>query len=108
MVNAAILLSAWSAAASDIYISSRFLFFLSRRGHAPTFLAHLFRYPRARTVHSTLSDSSGSDRDPGSESDTDTESESEIGAPVSSLRAGFRIHGPSDAYQPRSDGPTPS
>ncbi|EJF55719.1 amino acid transporter [Dichomitus squalens LYAD-421 SS1] len=50
MINAAILLSAWSAAASDIYISSRFLFFLARRGHAPTFLAHLFRYPRARAV----------------------------------------------------------
>ena len=86
MVNAAILLSAWSAAASDIYISSRFLFFLSRRGHAPNFLAHLFRYPRARTVHSTLSDS-GSDRDPGSGSDTDTDSDndSEIGAPLPSL-----------------------
>ncbi|KAI0738821.1 amino acid permease-domain-containing protein [Daedaleopsis nitida] len=57
VVNAAILLSAWSAAASDIYISSRFLFFLARRGHAPSFLAHLFRYPRGRAVHSSQSDS---------------------------------------------------
>ncbi|KAL4247913.1 hypothetical protein ABKN59_006786 [Abortiporus biennis] len=35
VINAAILLSAWSAAASDVYISSRFLFFLAERGHAP-------------------------------------------------------------------------
>ncbi|KAM5541192.1 hypothetical protein V8D89_005121 [Ganoderma adspersum] len=73
-VNAAILLSAWSAAASDIYISSRFLFFLARRGHAPNFLAHLFRYPRARAraVHSTQSDSDSDSKaaaDSGSESD---------------------------------------
>lgn len=46
MINAAVLLSAWSAAASDIYISSRFLFFLSRCGHAPQIFASLFRYPR--------------------------------------------------------------
>ncbi|PIL34845.1 transporter [Ganoderma sinense ZZ0214-1] len=73
VVNAAILLSAWSAAASDIYISSRFLFFLARRGHAPTFLAHLFRYPRARTVHSH---STQSDSD--SENDADSDSEGDI------------------------------
>jgi amino acid permease len=36
-------MSAWSAAASDIYISSRFLFFLARRGHAPSFVGSLFR-----------------------------------------------------------------
>ncbi|KAM5541193.1 hypothetical protein V8D89_005122 [Ganoderma adspersum] len=71
VVNAAILLSAWSAAASDIYISSRFLFFLGCRGHAPNFLAHLFRYPRAHTVHSTHSDSD-------SEADADSDSESDI------------------------------
>ncbi|KAI1789950.1 amino acid permease-domain-containing protein [Ganoderma leucocontextum] len=72
VVNAAILLSAWSAAASDIYISSRFLFFLARRGHAPTFLAHLFRYPRARAVHSSQSDSdSDADGDGDSDSDSD-------------------------------------
>ena len=47
-MNAAILLSAWSAAASDIYISSRFLFFLAREKHAPSFLAHIVRYPRVR------------------------------------------------------------
>ena len=44
-MNGAILLSAWSAATSDIYVSSRFLFLLARRGHAPQFLAHLVRYP---------------------------------------------------------------
>ena len=79
VVNAAILLSAWSAAASDIYISSRFLFFLARRGHAPTFLAHLFRYPRARAVHSSQSDSD-SDGDGDSSGDEDEDSDSDIGA----------------------------
>lgn len=44
-MNAAVLVSAWSAAASDIYISSRFLFFLARRGHAPKIFASLVRYP---------------------------------------------------------------
>ena len=44
-VNAAVLLSAWSAAASDVYISSRFLFFLARCRHAPQIFASLFRYP---------------------------------------------------------------
>lgn len=39
------LLSAWSAAASDVYISSRFLFFLARCHHAPQFLASLVRHP---------------------------------------------------------------
>lgn len=39
------LLSAWSAAASDVYISSRFLFFLARCRHAPQFLASLIRWP---------------------------------------------------------------
>ncbi|KAM5541191.1 hypothetical protein V8D89_005120 [Ganoderma adspersum] len=77
VVNAAILLSAWSAAASDIYISSRFLFFLARRRHAPTFLAHLFRYPRARTVHSSQSDS---DTDADADSDSDSDSDiAEVG-----------------------------
>ncbi|RDX44160.1 hypothetical protein OH76DRAFT_1360073, partial [Lentinus brumalis] len=71
MVNAAILLSAWSAAASDIYISSRFLFFLARRGHAPTWLAHLFRYPRHVEVRSAQSDSDTERSDSGAESDSD-------------------------------------
>jgi amino acid transporter len=53
LVNAAILISAWSAAASDVYISSRFLFFLARRGHAPTFLATLTRFPRRLTARNT-------------------------------------------------------
>ncbi|KAJ3549374.1 hypothetical protein NM688_g5183 [Phlebia brevispora] len=44
-INVAILLSAWSAAASDIYIASRFLFFLARRFHAPRIFATLIRYP---------------------------------------------------------------
>ena len=82
MVNVAILLSAWSAAASDIYISSRFLFFLARRGHAPAFLAHLFRYPRKRRQRSRRSDSSVSaseqddsddDRETDVEDDSDTD-----------------------------------
>lgn len=45
IINAAVLLSAWSAAASDVYISSRFLFFLARCNHAPQIFAFLFRYP---------------------------------------------------------------
>jgi amino acid transporter len=48
------LISAWSAAASDVYISSRFLIFLARRGHAPGFLALLTRYPR-QSATETLS-----------------------------------------------------
>ena len=44
-INAAILLSAWSAASSDVYISSRFLFFLARSRHAPSIFAYLSRYP---------------------------------------------------------------
>ena len=84
VVNAAILLLAWSAAASDIYISSRFLFFLSRRGHAPAFLAHLFRYPKVRTVHSTRSNGdSDADADSGSDTDADSDSDSDIGASAS-------------------------
>ncbi|KAH8082453.1 amino acid permease-domain-containing protein [Cristinia sonorae] len=46
IINAAVLLSAWSAAASDVYISSRFLFFLARCHHAPQFLASLIRHPK--------------------------------------------------------------
>ncbi|TFK85813.1 hypothetical protein K466DRAFT_494033 [Polyporus arcularius HHB13444] len=75
MVNAAILLSAWSAAASDIYISSRFLFFLARRGHAPTWLAHLFRYPRHAQMRSAQSDSDTDRSDLGAESDSDVDSD---------------------------------
>ncbi len=75
MVNAAILLSAWSAAASDIYISSRFLFFLARRGHAPTWLAHLFRYPRHAQVRTAQSDSDTDRSDLGAESDSDVDSD---------------------------------
>ncbi|KAH9919155.1 amino acid permease-domain-containing protein [Epithele typhae] len=82
VLNAAILVSAWSAASSDIYISSRFLFFLARRGHAPTFLAHLFRYPRPRAVHSAQSDSSASYASD-SELDSDTEAHGEEVVPRS-------------------------
>ncbi|KAI0088652.1 amino acid permease-domain-containing protein [Irpex rosettiformis] len=46
LINAAILLSAWSAASSDIYIGSRFLFFLAKNHHAPEIFAYLRRYPR--------------------------------------------------------------
>ncbi|KAJ7583621.1 amino acid permease/ SLC12A domain-containing protein, partial [Mycena floridula] len=37
LVNAAFVLSAFSAATSDVYISSRFLYFLARCRHAPSF-----------------------------------------------------------------------
>ena len=45
IVNAVALLAAWSASAADLYISSRFLFFLSKRRHAPAFLSSLVKYP---------------------------------------------------------------
>lgn len=44
-MNAAIFVSSLSAATSDIYISSRFLFFLARCGHAPSFFGLLVKYP---------------------------------------------------------------
>ncbi|TBU42272.1 amino acid transporter [Dichomitus squalens] len=74
VVNAAILLSALSAASSDIYISSRFLFFLARRKHAPSFLDHLVRYPRARVPrtqpkHGELSTESDSDSNEATDGD---------------------------------------
>ncbi|TCD65856.1 hypothetical protein EIP91_002117 [Steccherinum ochraceum] len=50
IINAAVLLSAWSAAASDVYISSRFLFFLARCHHAPQFLASLVRHPSSKVA----------------------------------------------------------
>ncbi|KAL1946117.1 hypothetical protein VTO73DRAFT_15244 [Trametes versicolor] len=50
LLNAAILVSAWSAAASDIYVGSRLLFFLARKDLAPSCFAHLFRFNKARTV----------------------------------------------------------
>ncbi|OJT02167.1 hypothetical protein TRAPUB_7282 [Trametes pubescens] len=73
LVNASILISAWSAAASDIYISSRFLFFLARRGHAPSFLAHLFRLNQARTVETHGSESEATDT-----SDTNSDDEDSV------------------------------
>ncbi|EJU00577.1 hypothetical protein DACRYDRAFT_108647 [Dacryopinax primogenitus] len=41
--NALFLASAWSAASSDVYISSRFMFNLARLGHAPRFMGWLFQ-----------------------------------------------------------------
>jgi len=38
ITSALFLLSAWSAATSDVYVSSRYFFFLARQGHAPRFL----------------------------------------------------------------------
>ncbi|KAI0350171.1 hypothetical protein OH77DRAFT_1431318 [Trametes cingulata] len=73
LVNASILVSAWSAAASDIYISSRFLFFLARQGHAPSFLAHLFRLKETGVVEMHGSEGSGTE---GSEANSDDEGES--------------------------------
>ncbi|KAI0369433.1 hypothetical protein BV20DRAFT_968017 [Pilatotrama ljubarskyi] len=73
VVNASILISAWSAAASDIYISSRFLFFLARQGHAPSFLAHLFRLKQSNVVETHGSEGEASDVS-GSNSDEEGES----------------------------------
>ncbi|RPD71596.1 hypothetical protein L226DRAFT_171196 [Lentinus tigrinus ALCF2SS1-7] len=74
--NAAILVSAWSAAASDIYIASRFLFFLARRGHAPAWLAHLYKSRSLRPAQGRGdSDNSTSTDQSGSEDDSDAESE---------------------------------
>lgn len=58
-----IIVSAWSAAASDIYISSRFLFFLARRHHAPSFLASLLKYPQPSSSPLVESTDSESDDD---------------------------------------------
>ncbi|GJE92577.1 amino acid permease-domain-containing protein [Phanerochaete sordida] len=55
VINAAVLLSAWSAAASDVYISSRFLFFLARQRHAPRMFNFLLRYPQEKE-HAELED----------------------------------------------------
>ncbi|KAF8320590.1 amino acid permease-domain-containing protein [Cantharellus anzutake] len=41
-VNVGFVTSAWSAASSDIYISSRYLFFLARCNHAPRVCGKLF------------------------------------------------------------------
>ncbi|KIM83249.1 hypothetical protein PILCRDRAFT_7206 [Piloderma croceum F 1598] len=41
ITSALFILSAWSAATSDVYISSRFMYFLAKRDHAPRFLATL-------------------------------------------------------------------
>ncbi|KAL1946120.1 hypothetical protein VTO73DRAFT_15247 [Trametes versicolor] len=73
LVNASILISAWSAAASDIYISSRFLFFLARRGHAPSFLAHLFRLNQSRAAEVHESESETTDA-----SDTNSDDEDSV------------------------------
>ncbi|KAI0345542.1 hypothetical protein BDW22DRAFT_1324774 [Trametopsis cervina] len=64
-INAAILLSAWSAASSDIYISSRFLFFLAKNKHAPEIFSYLRRYPRpeAPPPSHDEEDSEGENRD---------------------------------------------
>uniref|UniRef100_A0A8H8CLS1 Amino acid permease/ SLC12A domain-containing protein n=2 Tax=Psilocybe cubensis TaxID=181762 RepID=A0A8H8CLS1_PSICU len=48
--NAAFVISAFSAATSDVYISSRFLYYLSRCGHAPRFCAAIYHSKRKKTV----------------------------------------------------------
>ncbi|KAI0747491.1 amino acid permease-domain-containing protein [Fomes fomentarius] len=83
LVNAAILLSAWSAAAADIYISSRFLFFLAHRKHAPAIFAHLFRYPRRqKSGRRRTRRNEGSDMERSEDSDvgSNTSSDSDSGA----------------------------
>lgn len=42
IINAAFLLSAWSAASADIYISSRYLYLLAKRSHAPKIFGILY------------------------------------------------------------------
>ncbi|KAI9068733.1 hypothetical protein FKP32DRAFT_1587420 [Trametes sanguinea] len=77
LVNASILVSAWSAAASDIYIGSRFLFFLARRGHAPSFLGHLFKLNDKRSVSAAAAEGDGSATDMSDAGTTDLENERE-------------------------------
>uniref|UniRef100_A0A8H8CKQ2 Amino acid permease/ SLC12A domain-containing protein n=1 Tax=Psilocybe cubensis TaxID=181762 RepID=A0A8H8CKQ2_PSICU len=48
--NAAFVISAFSAATSDVYISSRFLYYLARCGHAPRFCAAIFRNEANKTI----------------------------------------------------------
>ena len=43
IINAALLTSAWSAGCADLYVSSRALFGLTQRGHAPAFFATVRR-----------------------------------------------------------------
>ncbi|KAI0747493.1 amino acid transporter [Fomes fomentarius] len=100
-VNAAILLSAWSAASSDIYISSRFLFFLARRGHAPSFLAHLFRYPSARRVRSSLSDSDSNTDEDDEETRSDSDRDSDGGHDDTGLRENELLGGEHVQLQPK-------
>lgn len=73
IVNAAILLSAWSAAAADIYISSRFLYFLAKRGHAPSIFAFLTKYPTDSAQRNRTTDTSDYDsEDDMNDTDSDT------------------------------------
>ncbi|PPQ94474.1 hypothetical protein CVT25_001107 [Psilocybe cyanescens] len=48
--NAAFVVSAFSAATSDVYISSRFLYYLARCGHAPRFCAAIFHSEHNKTI----------------------------------------------------------
>ncbi|KDR78827.1 hypothetical protein GALMADRAFT_224077 [Galerina marginata CBS 339.88] len=48
--NAAFVISAFSAAVSDVYIASRFLYYLARCGHAPRFCAGIIRSERTKTI----------------------------------------------------------
>ncbi|KAH8101313.1 amino acid permease-domain-containing protein [Cristinia sonorae] len=77
-VNAMVLLSAWSAAASDVYISSRFMFFLARRGHAPQFLAYLLRYPYSPPSHPREDDISDVDSDEDDTSPPESELQEQV------------------------------
>ncbi|KAI0642859.1 amino acid permease-domain-containing protein [Trametes meyenii] len=92
VVNACILVSAWSAAASDIYFGSRFLFYLARQGHAPSFLAHLFQLNKAQVVEArssgTEDTSDTSQQDSGDESSDESDSE-EPGDEPSSVEDGL-------------------
>ncbi|THH31588.1 hypothetical protein EUX98_g2586 [Antrodiella citrinella] len=92
IINAAVLLSAWSAAASDVYISSRFLFFLARCHHAPQFLASLIRYPYRRPQHVESEDEL-----------TDTESDDEESPPVINITHESLPDFHEDPYRTRKD-----
>ncbi|KAF8315133.1 hypothetical protein DL93DRAFT_922105 [Clavulina sp. PMI_390] len=70
LVNFAFLASAWSAATSDIYISSRYMFFLARCNHAWSFCGRLYQLKKTAETTSTSNQAFGDD---GNTTDSDVE-----------------------------------
>ncbi|OSX57087.1 hypothetical protein POSPLADRAFT_1036975 [Postia placenta MAD-698-R-SB12] len=96
-INAIIMLSAFSAAASDIYIGSRFMFFLARRGHAPGFLASLIKYPQDKTSAQEVEEE---DTDSDEEEDTDSDEEEDWHSAIESFtNANSTKHSDEEAVQ---------